>query len=120
MVGDGIAAELDFDEVLSRLLGALANALRDFLGFAVTNPDLTLLVTNNDERVKLLGDGEVSKAFTVEVDKVSDSAKSKIEAAGGKIVEVAPTEAVSSDVVVKGSGRVVLERLVARCFSRLF
>lgn len=55
------------------------------------------LIRDNDEGVKLLGDGEVSKAFTVEVDKVSDSAKSKIEAAGGKIVEVAPTEAVSSD-----------------------
>lgn len=55
------------------------------------------LIRDNDEGVKLLGDGEVSKAFTVEVDKVSDSAKSKIEAAGGKIVEVAPTEGVSSD-----------------------
>lgn len=45
------------------------------------------LIRDNDEGVKLLGDGEVSKAFTVEVDKVSASAKSKIEAAGGKIVE---------------------------------
>lgn len=44
------------------------------------------LIRDNDEGVKLLGDGEVSKAFTVTVDKVSASAKSKIEAAGGKIV----------------------------------
>ncbi len=51
------------------------------------------LIRDNDEGVKLLGDGEVSKAFTVEVDKVSGSAKSKIEAAGGKIVEAAPLEA---------------------------
>ena len=43
--------------------------------------------------IKLLGDGEVSKAFTVTVDKVSGSAKAKIEAAGGKIVEAAPAEA---------------------------
>jgi len=32
----------------------------------------------------------VSQAFTVTVCKVSGSAKSKIEAAGGKIVEAAP------------------------------
>ena len=50
------------------------------------------LVRDNDEGLKLLGDGEVSKAFTVTVDKVSKSAKSKIEAAGGKVVEsVAPS-----------------------------
>jgi len=35
----------------------------------------------------VLGDGELSKAFTFDVDKVSASAKSKIEAAGGKIVD---------------------------------
>lgn len=45
------------------------------------------LIRDNDEGVKLLGDGEVSKAFTVTVDKVSKSAKSKIEAVGGSIVE---------------------------------
>lgn len=45
------------------------------------------LIRDNAEGVKLLGDGDLSKAFTVEVDKVSGSAKSKIEAAGGKIVE---------------------------------
>jgi large subunit ribosomal protein L15 len=50
------------------------------------------LIRDNDEGVKLLGDGEVSKAFTVNVSKVSASAKSKIEAAGGKIEE-APAEA---------------------------
>lgn len=35
--------------------------------------------------VKLLGDGELSKPFTVVVDKVSESARRKIETAGGKI-----------------------------------
>lgn len=45
------------------------------------------LVRNNSEGIKLLGDGEVSKAFTVTVDKLSKSAKNKIEAAGGKVVE---------------------------------
>ena len=43
------------------------------------------LVRDNKQGVKLLGDGEVSKAYTINLTKVSDSAKSKIEAAGGKI-----------------------------------
>ena len=50
------------------------------------------LVRDNDQGVKLLGDGELSKAYTVKVCKVSVSAKSKIEAAGGKIVEAATEE----------------------------
>lgn len=37
--------------------------------------------------VKVLGDGELTKALTVRVDKVSASAKAKIEAAGGKVEE---------------------------------
>ena len=43
------------------------------------------LVRQNSKRIKLLGDGEISKALTVNVDLVSNSAKEKIEAAGGKI-----------------------------------
>lgn len=37
--------------------------------------------------VKVLGDGEISVAVTVAVDKISASAKSKIEAAGGSVTE---------------------------------
>ena len=37
--------------------------------------------------VKVLGEGELSKRLTVRVDKVSASAKAKIEAAGGKVEE---------------------------------
>ena len=37
------------------------------------------------EPVKVLGDGELTKKLTVKVDKVSASAKAKIEAAGGKV-----------------------------------
>ncbi|MFO8026906.1 MAG: 50S ribosomal protein L15 [Opitutales bacterium] len=50
------------------------------------------LIRDNAQGVKLLGDGEVSKAFTVEVDKVSSSAKTKIESAGGKVVEAVVAE----------------------------
>ena len=35
--------------------------------------------------MKVLGDGELTKKLTVKVDKVSASAKIKIEAAGGKV-----------------------------------
>ena len=43
------------------------------------------LIRSNTKRVKLLGDGEISKALKVKVDLISDSAKSKIEAAGGEV-----------------------------------
>jgi large subunit ribosomal protein L15 len=48
------------------------------------------LIRDNNQGVKVLGDGDVSRAFTVTVDKVSGPAKSKIEAAGGKLIEIAP------------------------------
>lgn len=35
--------------------------------------------------VKVLGDGEISKSLTIAVDKISKTARQKIEAAGGKI-----------------------------------
>ncbi len=45
------------------------------------------VIKHEDALVKVLGDGELTKALTVKVDKVSASAKSKIEAAGGKVEE---------------------------------
>ena len=36
--------------------------------------------------VKVLANGEITKALNISVDKISGSAKSKIEAAGGKVV----------------------------------
>jgi len=43
------------------------------------------MVKNKYELVKVLGDGEISVPLTVKVNKVSKSAKEKIEAAGGKV-----------------------------------
>ena len=43
--------------------------------------------------VKVLANGEVTKALKVQVDKISASAKSKIEAAGGSVVIEKPAEA---------------------------
>lgn len=45
------------------------------------------IIKHVDEPVKILGDGEITKALTVKVDKTSASAKAKIEAAGGKVEE---------------------------------
>ena len=42
------------------------------------------IIKHADALVKVLGDGEITKALTVKVDKVSASAQAKIEAAGGK------------------------------------
>jgi large subunit ribosomal protein L15 len=43
------------------------------------------LLTKNEKFVKVLGNGELNQAVTVVVDKVSGSARQKIEAAGGKV-----------------------------------
>ncbi len=43
------------------------------------------IIKHADALVKVLGDGEITKAVTVKVDKVSASAQAKIEAAGGKV-----------------------------------
>lgn len=43
------------------------------------------LIKASDTMVKILGDGELTKKFTVDVDKVSKSAQQKIESAGGSL-----------------------------------
>lgn len=43
------------------------------------------MIKNSDEQVKILGDGELTKKITVDVDKLSKSAQAKIEAAGGSV-----------------------------------
>lgn len=43
------------------------------------------LIRDNDQAIKLLGDGDLSRALTIELDQVSASAKTKVEAAGGQI-----------------------------------
>ena len=45
------------------------------------------IIKKETELVKVLGDGELTKALVVRVDKVSANAKAKIEAAGGKVEE---------------------------------
>jgi large subunit ribosomal protein L15 len=55
--------------------------------------DITVLYENNliskkSLPVKILGTGELTKKLEVKIDKVSASAKEKIEKAGGKVVEL--------------------------------
>ena len=57
-------------------------------GGEVTVADLVAKgAVRNGYPVKVLGDGEVSAAYTIKGVKVSASAKSKIEAAGGSVSE---------------------------------
>ena len=44
------------------------------------------LVKGKNVKVKILGDGELTKKLTVDVEKVSAGAKDKIEKAGGNVV----------------------------------
>ena len=61
------------------------NAFED--GAVVTNEALIEmgLIKKVLDGVKVLGGGELQKKLTVKVDKVTDSAKEKIEAIGGKV-----------------------------------
>jgi large subunit ribosomal protein L15 len=55
-------------------------------GGKVTVPDLVKKgAVRKGEPVKVLGNGDVSVKLEVVVDKVSESAKTKIEAAGGSV-----------------------------------
>jgi large subunit ribosomal protein L15 len=62
--------------------------LNDFKAGTVVNEQLlreSNLVRGNVAGVKILGDGELKHALKIEADKVSESAKAKIEKAGGTI-----------------------------------
>jgi large subunit ribosomal protein L15 len=55
-------------------------------GGSVTVADLVAKgAVRKNEKVKVLADGDISVAVTIDVDRVSDAAKQKIEKAGGKV-----------------------------------
>lgn len=63
-------------------------ALDRFEAGTVVTPELleeTRVLKDAAKGVKLLGTGDITKALTVKVHAVSESAKQKIEAAGGKV-----------------------------------
>ncbi|MHC5539329.1 uL15 family ribosomal protein, partial [Singulisphaera rosea] len=47
-----------------------------------------LVKGRHDDGIKILGEGDVTKAFTVHATKISGSAAAKIDAAGGSTVVV--------------------------------
>jgi large subunit ribosomal protein L15 len=62
--------------------------LNDFKAGTVVNEQLlreSKLVRGNVHGIKILGDGELKHALKIEADKVSESAKAKIEQAGGTV-----------------------------------
>ncbi len=65
--------------------------IRDLAGFeggSVVDEKLLRekgLVKNKADGVKLLGQGEISKPLTIKVNRVSQSARAKIESAGGSV-----------------------------------
>ena len=64
------------------------SALNVFEDGTVVNNDTLVeagLIKKVLDGVKILGGGELTKKLTVSVDKVTDSAKEKIEAIGGKV-----------------------------------
>ena len=46
-------------------------------------------MAKKNQPIKVLANGEIAHAITVKVDKISTAAKVKIEAVGGKVIEVA-------------------------------
>ncbi len=55
------------------------------------------LVHKRDKLIKVLGEGEISKAVTVRAHAFSDSAKSKIEGAGGSVEFISVTPEGATD-----------------------
>jgi large subunit ribosomal protein L15 len=50
------------------------------------------IIRASEPQIKILGEGNLTKAITVVADKFSGSARQKIEAAGGSAVELASKE----------------------------
>jgi large subunit ribosomal protein L15 len=65
--------------------------LKKFDAGAVISPETLAaagLIKSVKEPVKILGGGELDRALTVKANKFTQSAKTKIEAAGGKVEEI--------------------------------
>jgi len=60
------------------------------------------LVRSSSTLIKILGEGEISKALTVTADKFSASAREKIEKAGGSVIENASAPATEEGTSAEG------------------
>jgi large subunit ribosomal protein L15 len=71
-------------------LANLTDLARFEAGTTITAEELVKagVLKNTQKPLKILGNGEISRALTVKASKFSASARTKIEAAGGKAEEV--------------------------------
>src|SRR6266702_4723935 len=102
-----------FNNAAFRATYAIVNLtdLNEFKAGTVVNEELlreSKLVRGAVAGIKILGDGELKHALKIEADKVSESAKAKIEKAGGTITMREPAAreptAVAADVDLKAKG----------------
>jgi hypothetical protein len=63
------------------------------------------LVKNKFDGVRLLGDGEISAALTIEVMGASKSAIAAVEKAGGKVLTLAPPRVARNRKTTKSSAK---------------
>ncbi|MBI3967745.1 MAG: 50S ribosomal protein L15 [Chloroflexi bacterium] len=77
----------------------LTALLRFEAGSRVTIDELRAagLVQKNEERIKILGTGEIDRPLTVVADRFSESARAKIVAAGGTVEALEPAKATAGD-----------------------
>lgn len=71
-----------------QIVGINVSALNRFEDGATVTVETMIesgLVSNPKDGVKILGNGEISKKLNVKVNACSESAKAKIEAAGGTV-----------------------------------
>ena len=72
--------------------------LQDLEGKAIGPAELKAagILRSSSGLVKVLGTGELTRAVTVTANRFSDAAKAKIEAAGGKVIQIADKKAATA------------------------
>ena len=84
-------------------VGALEDAFDD--GSTVNEEALrdAGLIKGRYDGLKILGQGEVKKKFTIEADRISVSAKGKIESAGGQVKAIVAEEPAAEEPAAEES-----------------
>lgn len=80
-----------FTNIFKKEIAIVSLAALDTFGNGATVDRNALIeagiISDKDQLVKVLANGEITKSITLDVDKVSSGAKAKIEAAGGSVKE---------------------------------
>lgn len=77
-----------FKKVIEKFQIVNFNDLKD-LGVKITKEDLqkNKIILDKNKPVKILSDGEIKKAITIEADAISKAALAKLEKQGGKFIK---------------------------------